>query len=150
MRACDYEGSSYLFMINSNKELLIYKKFFCSSGNNPHSLFGASEIGFLYQRISLPLTLVNKFKYNPALTFIQIGCGVFRISNLAFYKGSIVELPEETASCFEMDGEIWSIQNDGRIKMLKASGRVMSHYYLCNTIACEIISDVLGLESRSE
>ena len=34
--------------------------------------------------------------------------------------------------------------------MLKASGRVMSHYYLCNTIVSGIKSDVLGLESTNE
>lgn len=149
MHTCEYEGLSYLFLINSNQELLVYKKLYCSGGSQ-YSLFGMSEVGFFYHRLPLPLAILNKFRFSPENTFVELGCAILRISNLAFYKGAVLEIPEDICSAFEMDGEVWGINVDGKIKMLITEGKAMSHNYLCHTVDSQVNEEVLGLESTNE
>jgi hypothetical protein len=150
MHSLQYQTQSFLFMINSREELQLYKKQYCTStSSRENPTFGQVDIGFLYHRQPLQLNTLKKFKYHEQTAFVELGCGVLRICNLAFFKGELLEFPENVRNCFEMEGEIWSTYTDNKIKLLITQGKIISHFIVVE-VASRMKEEMVGVETTNE
>lgn len=112
----EYENKTLLFLITSEDQLIIYRKY-----------FNVEDGGLLFRRIPTPLNVIKNFRWNGDKTFTDLGQGIIRLSNFLLYKGELLE-NNGGRSLFKMENVLWALFPENKMRIIHMGSEVVEGF----------------------
>lgn len=93
------------------------------------------------------MNVVKNFSYNEDKSFKDLGQGVVKAGNFLLYKGELLENSTMTSSArslFKMEGRLWGLLVDGRIRQVQLGSSVTEGFWL-KQIDCGFKEELMGI-----